>query len=268
MPSYPNINKARYLMLSITIIVSYVYFLHHTNYRIHHEQANPTTQQKTTPDSSVTYPIEGTQRLCFLKNIIKHPQIIIGDYTYYDDPNDVQNFEKNVLYLFDFIGDKLIIGKFCQIAAGVTFIMNGANHPTQGISTFPFKVFGKAWSDAPLKPVNKGNTIIGNDVWIGYGATIMPGITIGDGSIIASKSVVTKNVEPYTIVGGNPAREIRKRFDNFDNETRELLINLKWWNWPLEKITQYLTLLSDTVINIDQLKILENDFNTRLKPRN
>ena len=177
-----------------------------------------------------------TKRMCFLKNIITNPNIIIGDYTYYDDPDDVNNFMKNVLYHFDFIGDKLIIGKFCQIATNVRFIMNGGNHTLTGFSTFPFAAFGNEWSDVPLKSESKGDTFIGNDVWIGNSATIMPGIHIGDGAIIASSSVVTKNVEPYSIVGGNPAKLIRHRFDE---KTIQALLKLQWWDWDFEKITRH-----------------------------
>jgi virginiamycin A acetyltransferase len=183
------------------------------------------------------YPIKGIQRTVFLKNIIKNPQIIVGDYTYYDDPEDPYNFEKNVLYLFDFIGDRLIIGSFCQIASGVSFIMNGANHSLEGISTYPFKVFGDPWSSAELNLVTKGDTIIGNDVWIGNAARFMPGVKIGDGAIIAANSLVTKDVDPYSIVGGNPAKEIRKRFSE---EKIKSLLDLKWWDWPQEKISQNL----------------------------
>lgn len=183
-----------------------------------------------------TFPMDVTQRLCFLKNIIKNPNIIIGDYTYYDDPDDVNNFLKNVLYHFDFVGDKLIIGKFCQIATGARFIMNGGNHAIDGFTTFPFRAFGNEWSEVPLNPTSKGDTIIGNDVWIGNSATIMPGIKIGDGAIIATNAVVTKDVEPYTIVGGNPAKLIRNRFDD---KTIQALLELKWWDWPIEKITEY-----------------------------
>jgi len=123
------------------------------------------------PASSSLYPIAGVTRTVYLKNIITNPQIIVGDYTYYDDPEDVYNFEKNVLYLFDFMGDKLIIGKFCQIATGVRFIMNGSNHAMNGFSTYPFKVFGGQWSSKdPMQVVSKGDTVIGNDVWIGNGA--------------------------------------------------------------------------------------------------
>ena len=187
-------------------------------------------------DPNTKFPMPNTQRLCFLKNIVTNPNIIVGDYTYYDDPESVENFNSNVLYHFDFIGDKLIIGKFCQIAANVRFIMNGANHATDGFSTFPFCAFGNEWKDVPLTPDYKGDTVIGNDVWIGYDAIVMPGVQIGDGAIIASGSVVTKDVEPYCIVGGNPAKLIRKRFSD---ETISKLIKLAWWDWPFDKVTQY-----------------------------
>ena len=196
------------------------------------------------PDKNQTFPLENYIRLCFLKNIIKNPNIIVGDYTYYDDFEDVYNFEKNVKYHFDFIGDKLIIGKFCMIASDVTFIMNGANHLSESISSYPFAIFGKDWSNA-MEGKNfpvKGDTIIGNDVWIGYKASVMPGIQIGDGAIIAANSVVTKNVAPYSIVGGNPATEIRKRFSE---EQIEQLLELKWWDWDIEKITQNLQKLTN-----------------------
>ena len=202
------------------------------------------------PNPNIKYPLENYDRLCFLKNVIKNPNIEVGDYTYYDDFEDVENFEKNVKYHFDFVGDKLIIGKFCMIASGVTFIMNGANHLSQSVSSYPFAIFGKDWSGAmegKSYPV-KGNTIIGNDIWIGYDTTIMPGVNIGDGAIIASKSVVTKDVEPYSIVGGNPAELIRKRFS--DNEIKDLL-DAKWWDWPIEKITEHVKhLTSGNVKNL------------------
>ncbi|MES2142491.1 MAG: CatB-related O-acetyltransferase [Pseudomonadota bacterium] len=187
-------------------------------------------------DKNKIFPLPETKRLCFLKNIINNPNIEIGDYTYYDDPDNVENFTKNILYHFDFIGDKLIIGNFCQIASGVRFIMNGGNHDIHGFSTFPFRIFGNEWSDVPLSAHSKGDTVIGNDVWIGNSATFMPGIKVGDGAIIASNSVVTKDIEPFSIVGGNPAKLIRKRFDN---EIIVALLQLKWWNWPTEKIALY-----------------------------
>lgn len=193
------------------------------------------------PDPNTRHPIPGVTRTCFLKNIITKPQIIVGDYTYYDDPEDVHHFEKNVLYLFDFSTDKLIIGKFCQLATGVRFIMNGGNHPMDGASTYPFKVFGHSWDEAPLNVVSKGDTVIGNDVWIGNSVTIMQGITIGHGAIIGTNALVTKNVAPYTIVGGNPAQVIRKRFDD---ETIDFLLNLAWWDWPMDKLAVHLNAIA------------------------
>jgi len=204
------------------------------------------------PDKDIRFPLENYDRLCFLKNIVKNPNIIIGDYTYYDDFENVENFEKNVKYHFDFVNDKLIIGKFCMIASDVKFIMNGANHLTDSISTYPFAIFGKGWENA-MNGKNypkKGNINIGNDVWIGYNATIMAGATIGDGAIIATNSTVIKDVEPYSIVGGNPAKEIKKRFSD---EKIEKLLKIKWWNWDIEKITKNVQNLTDSEIG----KIIE-----------
>lgn len=188
------------------------------------------------PDKDTVFPLANYDKLCFLKNIITNPNISVGDYTYYDDFEDVYNFEKNVKYHFDFNNDKLIIGKFCMIASGVTFIMNGANHLTDAISSYPFAIFGNGWEDAMKDKSypNKGDIVIGNDVWIGHNATIMLGVTIGDGAIIATNATVVKDVAPYTIVGGNPAKEIRKRFTD---EKIKRLLALKWWNWDIAKIT-------------------------------
>lgn len=195
------------------------------------------------PDTTTLYPLKDYERLCFLKNLVSNPNIIVGDYTYYDDFEDVHNFEKNVKYHFDFIGDKLIIGKFCMIASGATFIMNGGNHLTDAITAYPFEIFGHGWETAmegKSYPV-KGDTVIGNDVWIGHKATIIPGVTIGDGAVIATNATVTKDVPPYTMVGGNPAREIKKRFSD---EQIDKLLKVKWWDWPVEKITENLSLLT------------------------
>ena len=204
---------------------------------------------ETGPNKNEKYPLNGQKRLCFLKNIITNPNIIVGDYTYYDDFEDAMNFEKNVKYHYDFLGDKLIIGKFCMIAPFVTFIMNGANHSMNGITSYPFSLFGNGWerimptmAELPIK----GDTIIGNDVWIGMNVTIMPGVHIGDGAIIATNSTVTKDVEPYAIVGGNPAVEIRKRFS--DPKIKELL-EMQWWNWDIEKITDNLEYLTGKTID-------------------
>lgn len=204
------------------------------------------------PNKDAKFPLENYKNLCFLKNIITNPNIIVGDYTYYDDFENVNNFEKNVKYHFDFIGDKLIIGKFCMIASDVQFIMNGANHLTKSISSFPFAIFGEDWKNAMdgKNYPTKGNTEIGNDVWIGFNSIIMPGVKIGDGAIIATNSTVTKNVEPYSIVGGNPTKEIKKRFSK---EQIEKLLEIKWWNWEIEKITENVQNLTGE--NIDRLKI-------------
>lgn len=190
------------------------------------------------------YPMEGYKRVCYLKPVVNNPNIIVGDYTYYDDPGSPESFEiNNVLYHYPFIGDRLIIGKYCAIATGVKFIMNGANHKMKAFSTYPFNIFGNGWEAVTPKLKDlpyKGDTIIGNDVWIGMDSVIMPGVKIGDGAIIAVRSVVTKDVPPYTIIGGNPAVAIRKRFST---EVIELLLKLKWWNWTPEKVTKYLSTL-------------------------
>jgi virginiamycin A acetyltransferase len=189
------------------------------------------------PNPNTLFPLNSYERLCFLKNLIKNPNINVGDYTYYDDFETVENFEKNVKYHFDFVGDKLHIGKFCMIASGVEFIMNGANHLSNTISAYPFAIFGDDWAHAMEGKTypNKGDIVIGNDVWIGYQATILSGVMVGHGAIIGSKSVVASDVPPYSIVAGNPARIIRKRFDE---ETITKLLALAWWDWTLEKITQ------------------------------
>jgi virginiamycin A acetyltransferase len=206
----------------------------------------------TEPNKNTSFPLANYNSLCFLKNIIKNPNIIVGDYTYYDDFEDVMNFEKNVKYHFDFTGDKLIIGKFCMIASDVTFIMNGANHLTDAITTYPFAIFGNGWENAMEGKTypSKGNIVVGNDVWIGYNATIMAGVTIGDGAIIGTNSVVTKDIEPYSIVGGNPAKLIKKRFS--EDEIKDLL-EIKWWDWEIEKITRNVQNLTDN--NIEALKL-------------
>ena len=201
------------------------------------------------PDPLNKHPMLGFPQVCFIKNTVTNPNIIIGDFTYYDDPEDSENFERNVLYHFPFIGDRLVIGKFCAIAKGVQFIMNGANHKLSGFSTFPFYIFGNGWEKAMPKPEDlpyKGDTIIGNDVWIGYKALIMPGVKIGNGAIISSQAVVTTDVPAYTIVGGNPAKVIKSRFPD------EIVIELEklaWWDWSVEKITQHLAAIMSNDIN-------------------
>ncbi|GGG55266.1 CatB-related O-acetyltransferase [Hymenobacter glacieicola] len=199
------------------------------------------------PDPATLHPLPHHRKLVFLKNYITRPTIIVGDYTYYDDLEDPSNFERNVLYHFDFMGDRLLIGKFCALASGVKFIMNGGNHETAPISTFPFAIFGGGWEqlmagqDIRDKYPSKGDTVVGHDVWIGHEATIMPGVRIGNGAVVATKAVVTRNVPDYAIVAGNPAQLVRYRFDE---DTIARLNRLAWWDWPAEKITRHLALLN------------------------
>ncbi len=193
------------------------------------------------PSPATRCPIPGISRTVFLNTIVTNPNIVVGDYTYYDDFENPENFERNVLYHFDFIGDRLIIGKFCSIASDVKFIMNGGNHRTDWLTNYPFPIFGHGWESAmPDEWPHKGDTVIGNDVWIGYGATLMPGVQVGDGAIVAAQAVVTKSVPPYAVVGGNPAKIIRYRFDE---ATIEALLGLQWWHWEIEKITRHLPAL-------------------------
>ncbi|WP_300476018.1 Vat family streptogramin A O-acetyltransferase [Shewanella sp.] len=210
------------------------------------------THPQLGPNPNDKAPMKGFPQVGFLKNFITRENIIVGDYTYYDDPTGPERFESNVLYHFDFIGDKLIIGKFCAIAKDVKFIMNGANHQVSGFSTYPFYIFGNGWEKAAPNPEDlpiKGNTCIGNDVWIGYNATIMPGVKIGHGAIVASQSVVTKDVPPYAVVGGNPATVIKLRFEQ---DVIDKLVTIAWWDWPIEKITQHLHAIAGA--DLSQLK--------------
>ena len=196
------------------------------------------------PSPDVVFPNEyGTT--CFLKNVITRPNIEVGDYTYYDDPVDPTAFEqRNVLFHWPEFGDKLIIGKFCAIASGVRFLMGSANHRMSSITTYPFHVFGGAWAERTPPHLSqlpfKGDTVIGNDVWIGRESVIMPGIHVGDGAVIGACSVVTRDVPPYTIVGGNPARLIRQRFDG---ELTDMLLALRWWDFDREALCGFLPIL-------------------------
>lgn len=192
------------------------------------------------PDPKNPHPMAGFPQVCYIKNTVKNPKILVGDYTYYDDPEDSEGFERNVLYHYDFSEDRLIIGKFCAIARGVKFIMNGANHKVSGISTYPFQIFGNGWERVMPGPgdlPDKGDTVIGNDVWIGYDALIMPGVRIGDGAIVASRSVVVSDLPPYSVAGGNPAKVLRRRFDD---AVIEDLLRIAWWDWDVAKITRNL----------------------------
>jgi len=208
------------------------------------------------PNPNARYPLAQTQRVVFLKSVLQGDNISVGDYSYYDDPKNPEDFqENNVLYHYDFVGDKLDIGKFCALGTGTTFIMNGANHRLDGPSTFPFPIFGENWSDHMdliSNLPNKGNTVVGHDVWFGYQSLVMPGVTIGHGAVIASRAVVTEDVPAFSIVGGNPAKVVKKRFNN---ETIERLLAVAWWDWPVEKITAHIsTIMAGNIQELEKVK--------------
>lgn len=206
------------------------------------------------------YPRTGDKQTVYLNAVIKDPQIEVGDYTIYNDlVADPLLFEKNnVLYHYPIHREKLIIGKFCSIACGTKFLFNCANHALKSLSTYTFPLFYEEWelekSNITTAWDNKGDIVIGNDVWIGYEAVIMAGVHIGDGAIIAARAVVTKDVPPYTIVGGTPAKEIRKRFDA---EIIEQLLILKWWDWSTDKIHQCLPYIAEG--KLDELLAMKKD---------
>jgi streptogramin A acetyltransferase len=201
---------------------------------------------KQFPDKDKAFPNPAVPSLCYIKNVVKNPRIIVGDYTYYDDSEGADRFEEHVTHFYDFIGDRLIIGNFCAIAKGVTFIMNGANHRMDCATTYPFCIMGGDWNGAVAPSIDelplKGDTVIGNDVWIGQNATIMPGVHIGDGAIIGANSTVASDIPPFSIAVGNPARVIRPRFDD---EMIALLNRLQWWNRPIEEIDELIPILSN-----------------------
>ena len=194
---------------------------------------------KADPDKK--YPIPGYEKEIYVRPSVSNPHIIVGDFTYIAD----SEFESHVTNFYPWSRDKLIIGKFCQIAAGVEFVMNDANHQMSAVSTFPFYTL-EGWNmeapDASDMPY-KGNTIIGNDVWIGQNALILPGVNIGDGAIIGAESVVGRDVPPYTIVAGNPAKTIRKRFDD---ELVDLMLAFKWWDRTIDEINDLIPLLTNS----------------------
>ena len=199
------------------------------------------------PDPNIKYPISGYEKEIYIKPTISNPNIIVGDFTYIAD----SEFESHVTNFYPWSRDKLIIGKFCQIAAGVEFMMNDANHQMSAVSTFPFYTLegwdmeAPASSDMPYK----GDTVIGNDVWIGQNAVILPGVHIGDGAIIGANSVVGRNVESYSIVAGNPVKEIRKRFDD---ELIDLMEKFKWWDRDIETINSLIPILTSS--DLDTVK--------------
>ena len=196
-------------------------------------------ENKKLPNPNTIHPIAGYDKEIYVKPTLKNPNIIVGDFTYIAD----SEFESHVTHHYEWLGDKLIIGKFCQIGAGVEFVMNGANHQMNCVSTFPFytlegwNMAAPALSDLPFK----GDTVIGNDVWIGQNAVILPGVHIGDGAIIGANCIVGSDIEPYTIVIGNPVQELRKRFDD---ELIDLMLRFKWWDKSIEEIDALIPLLT------------------------
>ncbi|MFE5097895.1 CatB-related O-acetyltransferase [Streptomyces sp. NPDC056638] len=206
------------------------------------------------PDPTTVHPLPAHDRVVFLNPLVTSPNITVGEYTYYDDPDGATDFEdRNVLYAYG--PERLTIGKYCAIATGTTFLMAGAEHPAMGVSTYPFTMFGGRWAEQTLDIVtampSRGDTVVGNDVWFGYRATVMPGVRIGDGAIIAAGAVVTADVPPYTIVGGNPAKPIRQRFDDDDVER---LLRAAWWDWPSDLVTEHArTIMAGTPADIARI---------------
>jgi virginiamycin A acetyltransferase len=215
---------------------------------------NPQETETMSPDPTSIHPLPAHDRVVFLNPLITSPNIVVGEYTYYDDPDGATDFEHcNVLYAYG--QERLVIGKYCAIATGTTFLMAGAEHPTMGVSTYPFTMFGGRWAEQTLDVVtampSRGDTVVGNDVWFGYQATVMPGVRIGDGAIIAAGAVVTADVPPYTIVGGNPGRPIRQRFDDADIER---LRRAAWWDWPADLVTEHArTIMAGTPADIERI---------------
>lgn len=197
------------------------------------------------PDPMVVHPIHGYDKEIYVKPTIKNPNIIVGDFTYIAD----SEFESHVTHHYEWNSDKLVIGKFCQIAVGVEFVMNGANHQMDAVSTFPFYTL-EGWNMEPPALSSRGDTVIGNDVWIGQNAVILPGIHIGDGAIIGANSIVGSDVVPYTIVVGNPAKELRKRFDD---ELIDLMLKFKWWDKSIDEIDSLIPIL--TCSNLEWVKV-------------
>lgn len=210
--------------------------------------------------NKIIYPRTSDKQTVYLKNVISNPNIEVGDYTMYNDfVHDPTDFEKNnVLYHYPINKDKLKIGKFCSVACGAKFLFTSANHTMKSLSTYPFPIFFEEWGldgkDISNAWDNKGDIVIGNDVWIGYEAVILSGVTIGDGAIIGTRAVVTKDVPPYTIVGGVPAKPIRKRFDE---KTIKKLEEISWWNWDDEKIRQSIQAIQNG--DIATLELLNNN---------
>jgi virginiamycin A acetyltransferase len=191
------------------------------------------------PDPTRLHPVTGQERVVFLKPLVSNPNIAVGDYSYYDDPDDPLAFERDAV-LYAYGPERLIIGRYCAIASGVRFLLPGANHADLGPSTFPFGIFGSPWAEKTMDLVmgapSRGDTVIGNDVWLGYQALVLPGVTVGHGAVVAAASVVTADVEPYAVVAGNPARVVKRRFEDEDVGR---LLRAAWWDWPVELVSEH-----------------------------
>ncbi|GGZ32709.1 CatB-related O-acetyltransferase [Streptomyces poonensis] len=203
-------------------------------------------------DPTALHPMPGQPRVVLLKPLVTSPLIEVGEFSYYDDPDDPTAFEtRNVLYHYG--PEKLVIGKFCALGEGVRFIMNGANHRMDGPSTFPFPIMGGSWAehfDLITGLPGRGDTVVGNDVWFGHRSTVMPGVRIGHGAIIAAGSVVVDDVPDYGVVGGNPARLLRRRHSDADIDR---LLALAWWDWPLQHLTEHLrTIMSGSIDDLEK----------------
>jgi virginiamycin A acetyltransferase len=205
------------------------------------------------PDPRVLHPIAGQQRVVFLRPLVGSSNIEVGEYTYYDSYDDPLAFERDAV-LYAFGPERLVIGRFCAIASAVRFLMPGANHADRGPSTFPFGVFGPPWDetmDIVMSAPSRGDTVVGHDVWLGYSALVLPGVTIGHGAVVAAASVVTRDVPPYAVVAGNPARVVRSRFSEHDVER---LLRAAWWDWPIELVTANArTIMTGTASELDRI---------------
>ena len=206
------------------------------------------------PDPTVLHPIAGQCRVVFLRPLVQSANVEVGEYTYYDcEHGDPLAFERDAV-LYAFGPERLIVGRFCAIASGVRFLMPGANHADLGPSTFPFGVFGPPWEttmDIVMSAPSRGDTVVGHDVWLWYSALVLPGVTIGHGAVVAAGSVVARDVPPYAVVAGNPARVVRSRFSEEDVER---LLRAAWWNWPIELVTDHArTIMTGTAAELDRI---------------
>jgi virginiamycin A acetyltransferase len=207
------------------------------------------------PDPTVLHPVAGQERVVFLRPLVQSANVEVGEYTYYDSFGDPREFEREAV-LYAFGPERLIIGRFCAIASGVRFLMPGANHADLGPSTYPFGVFGPPGDttmDIVVSAPSRGDTVVGHDVWLGYSALVLPGVTVGDGAVVAAASVVARDVPPYAIVAGNPARVVRSRFSAEDVDR---LLRAAWWNWPIELVSQHArTIMAGTAAELEQIAL-------------